>query len=80
MQTVNMVQAKSTLFRLVEAIENGSEEEVVIARNGRPAARLVPMEDIVSGHRIGVARGRFVAPANIDASNVQIAALFAGQD
>lgn len=79
MQTVNMLQAKSTLSKLVEAIESGSEEEVIIARNGRPAAKLVPVEDVVLGHRIGVAKGRFVAPANIDASNAQIAALFAGQ-
>jgi prevent-host-death family protein len=79
MQTVNMLQAKSTLSKLVEAIESGREEEVIIARNGRPAAKLVPVEDVVLGHRIGVAKGRFIAPANIDASNVQIAALFLGQ-
>ena len=79
MKTVNMLQAKSTLSKLVEAIESGREEEVIIARNGRPAAKLVPVEDVVLGHRIGVAKGRFVAPANIDDSNVQIAALFAGQ-
>lgn len=79
MQAVNMLQAKSTLSKLVEAIENGSEEEVIIARNGRPVAKLVPVEDVVLGHRIGVAKGRFVAPANIDVLNVQIAGLFAGQ-
>ena len=80
MQTVNMLQAKSTLSKLVEAIESGSEEEVIIARNGRPAAKLVPVDDVLLGHRIGVAKGRFVAPANIDASNAQIAALFIGHD
>ena len=42
MQSVNMLQAKSSLSRLVEAIELGQEREIVIARNGRPAARLVP--------------------------------------
>jgi len=78
MLSVNMLQAKSTLSRLVESIENGSEEEVIIARNGRPAAKLVPVEDMVLGHRIGVAKGRFVAPADIDVSNDQIAALFIG--
>lgn len=80
MQTVNMLQAKSTLSKLVEAIESGSEEEIVIARNGRPAAKLVPMESIEHGQRIGLAKGRFIAPSNIDASNEQIAALFSGQD
>lgn len=52
MQTVNMLQAKSTLSKLVEAIESGREEEVIIARNGRPAAKLVPVDDVVPGHRI----------------------------
>jgi len=39
MQTVNMLEAKSTLSRLVDLIEQGTEREIVIARNGRPAAR-----------------------------------------
>lgn len=80
MQTVNMLQAKSTLSKLVEAIESGSEEEVIIARNGRPAAKLVPIESVANGQRIGLAKGRFIAPSNIDISNEQIAELFLGQD
>src|ERR1019366_938006 len=46
MKTVNMLQAKSTLSKLVEAIESGREEEVIIARNGRPAAQLVPVGNV----------------------------------
>jgi len=41
MQAVNMLQAKTSLSRLVEAIEQGEEREIVIARNGRPAAKLI---------------------------------------
>ncbi|MHB9041946.1 type II toxin-antitoxin system Phd/YefM family antitoxin [Acidithiobacillus sp.] len=44
MKSVNMLQAKSSLSRLVEAIEQGQEREIVIARNGRPAAKLVPID------------------------------------
>ena len=44
MPPVNMLQAKSSLSRLVEAIEQGREREIVIARNGRPAAKLVPVD------------------------------------
>ncbi|GAB7542484.1 type II toxin-antitoxin system Phd/YefM family antitoxin [Cupriavidus sp. CuC1] len=43
MLIVNMHDAKSGLSRLVEAIESGEEKEVVIARNGKPAAKLVPI-------------------------------------
>jgi len=52
MNTVNMLQAKSNLSRLVEAIEQGEEREIIIARNGRPAAKLIPI-DKLEGQRIG---------------------------
>jgi antitoxin (DNA-binding transcriptional repressor) of toxin-antitoxin stability system len=78
MHTVNMLQAKTTLSRLVEAIEQGQEREIVIARNGRPAAKLVPMDVQAAGKRIGVAKGMFVVPDDIDAHNEEVAQLFMG--
>jgi antitoxin (DNA-binding transcriptional repressor) of toxin-antitoxin stability system len=79
MQTVNMLQAKSSLSRLVDAIEQGQEREIVIARNGRPAAKLVPMDTAPSEKRIGVAKGLFVVPDSIDAHNDEVASLFMGE-
>jgi prevent-host-death family protein len=79
MQTVNMLQAKSSLSRLVEAVEQGQEREIVIARNGRPVAKLVPMDTAPSGKRIGVAKGLFVVPDSIDAHNDEVARLFMGE-
>lgn len=76
MQAINMLQAKSSLSRLVDAIERGQEEEIVIARNGRPAARLVPIESMPAGQRIGIAKGKFEVPETIDASNDEVARLF----
>ena len=78
MQAVNMLQAKSSLSRLVEAIEQGQEREIVIARNGRPAAKLVPMDTVQAGQRIGVAKGKFEVPDNIDTNNEEVARLFMG--
>ena len=78
MQAVNMLQAKSSLSRLVEAIEQGQEREIVIARNGRPAAKLVPMDTVPAGQRIGVAKGKFEVPDNIDTHNEKVARLFMG--
>jgi len=74
-----MLQAKSSLSRLVEAIEQGQEREIIIARNGRPAAKLVPMDTAPVGKRIGVAKGLFVVPDSIDAHNDEVAQLFMGQ-
>jgi len=76
MHTINMLQAKSSLSRLVEAIEQGEEREIIIARNGRPAAKLVPMDNVLSGLRLGVAKGIFEVPDDIDASNAEVAQLF----
>lgn len=78
MHSVNMLQAKSSLSRLVEAIEQGEEREIVIARNGRPAAKLVPMDTVPVGKRIGVAKGKFKVPDSIDEHNAEIAGLFLG--
>lgn len=78
MQAVNMLQAKSSLSRLVEAIEQGQEREIVIARNGRPAAKLVPVDTVPAGQRIGVAKGKFEVPDNIDTNNEEVARLFMG--
>lgn len=79
MQAINMLQAKSSLSRLVEAIEQGREREIVIARNGRPAAKLVPMNAAPSEKRIGVAKGQFVVPDDIDVHNDEVARLFSGK-
>lgn len=76
MNPINMLQAKSTLSKLVEALEQGRESEIVIARNGRPVARLVPFQRHVTDKRIGVAKGRFEVPDDIDVDNPKIARLF----
>ena len=79
MSIVNMLEAKSNLSRLVEAVENGSEDRVIIARNGRPAAQLIALKPAATGKRIGVAKGKFIVPDDIDADNATVAALFAGE-
>ena len=79
MQIVNMLQAKSSLSRLVEAVEQGQEREIVIARNGRPVAKLVPMDTAPFGKRIGVAKGLFVVPDSIDVHNDEVSQLFIGE-
>lgn len=80
MPVVNMLEAKNNLSKLVEAVESGSETEIVIARNGKPAARLVPLEQKRRGVLLGLAKGRFVVPDNIDRDNEEIAKLFYGDE
>lgn len=80
MSQVNMFEAKSTLSRLVDMIEQGVEKEIVIARNGRAAARLVPVQAMTTAKRLGVAKGKFQVPDDIDAHNAEVARLFHGKD
>jgi prevent-host-death family protein len=77
---INMLDAKTNLSRLVEAVESGREPEIVIARNGRPAARLVPCRTHDTGRRIGMAKSKFVMPESIDSDEATIVALFSGKE
>lgn len=77
MQTVSLFDAKTNLSRLIEQIVTGVEDEIVISRNGKPVARVVPIRADVSC-RIGLARGEFKVPDDIDAHNAEVAALFLG--
>lgn len=79
-EIVNMLDAKTSLSRLVHDLETGAATEFVIARNGRPAARLVPLTSVQvdRGRRIGVAKGRFDIPDDIDTSNEAVRRLFEG--
>lgn len=76
MNVVNIQHAKSTLSRLVAAVENGDEKEIIIARNGKLAARLVPLPPQGNKVRIGLYEGRFRAPDNIDDCNDEVLNLF----
>ena len=73
-----MLEAKSNLSRLVEAIESGVEAEIIIARNGKPAVKLVPLTSSPAGPRIGIAKGRFTVSDDIDTDNEVIEKLFDG--
>lgn len=77
MQTVSLFDAKTHLSRLIDQIASGTESEIVISRNGKPVARVVPIHEDAS-HRIGLAKGEFEVPDDIDAHNAEVAELFVG--
>ncbi|MBI5075055.1 MAG: type II toxin-antitoxin system prevent-host-death family antitoxin [Nitrospirae bacterium] len=48
MHPVNIFEAKAKLSKLIESIESGREQGVVITRNGKPVARLVSLKALLS--------------------------------
>jgi len=60
MKKVNIYEAKTRLSQLVEEVASG--HDVVIARAGRPVARLTRLSGTGRKRRLGVLDGRFRIP------------------
>ena len=62
------------------SVESGAASEIIIARSGRPTARLVPPAPIAvdRGRRIGVANGRFEVPEPDVALDAEVQRLLEG--
>ena len=58
MKAVNVHEAKTHLSRLLARVADG--EEIVIAKAGRPVAKLVGFRAPVGRRRLGTARGKIV--------------------
>jgi prevent-host-death family protein len=57
---VNVHEAKTHFSKLLERVAMG--EEVVIAKAGRPVAKLVPLDSKPKKRVLGSAKGEFVVP------------------
>lgn len=75
-RTVNVHEAKTHLSRLLEAVERG--EEIVIARAGKPVARLVPDQGPQFERRAGTWRGRVVVADDFDVTPADVVTSFHG--
>ncbi|MEP7184186.1 MAG: type II toxin-antitoxin system Phd/YefM family antitoxin [Betaproteobacteria bacterium] len=65
METVNVHEAKTHLSQLLERVAAGGE--IVIAKAGKPVARLVPLAAAKPKRRLGLLRGQLDVPADFDA-------------
>ena len=64
MDTVNLYDAKTNLSNLVERAARG--EEIVIAKAGRPLARLVPLEKRNAPRELGFLAGQVIVGPDFD--------------
>jgi prevent-host-death family protein len=64
MTTLNIHAAKTHFSRLIEEVAEG--EEIVIAKAGKPVARLVPIQKPAK-RKLGLLEGRLKVPDDFDA-------------
>lgn len=80
MRSVNIHEAKTHLSRFVDAAAAG--EEIIIARAGKPVARLVALASADERTRVlGLGRDRFTLPRDFDGlHHEEIRRMFEGSD
>jgi prevent-host-death family protein len=66
MTKINIYEAKTQLSRLVEQAAAG--EDVIIARGGKPVARLTRLQPAQRVIRFGLLKGKVKVAADFDAS------------
>jgi prevent-host-death family protein len=75
-EIVNVHAAKTNLSRLLERAEAG--EEIVIARAGRPVARLVPFVEAPPKRTFGALKGQIRILPGFDEADAEIERDFEG--
>jgi len=65
MRIVNIHAAKTQLSRLVDAAASG--EEIIIAKSGKPIARLGPLAGPRPRRSLGILAGKLAVPEDFDA-------------
>lgn len=75
MQTVNIHEAKTQLSRFIDQATQGVS--IIIARAGRPVARLMPLEAVKKTRQLGLGKAIYALPANFDSLQAdEIQAMF----
>ncbi len=63
-ETINIAEAKARLPELIERVAGG--EEIILSRNGKPRARLVPLEE-KKKYVFGAGKGKWEFIGDFDA-------------
>ena len=77
MKQLNLAEAKAQLSRLVDQAAKG--KSVIIAKSGRPLAKLVPLENAgAEPFILGLMKGEFEVPDHLSTADAEIEAMFYG--
>ena len=77
MEIQNIHQAKTNFSRLVERVRCG--EEIVIAKAGKPVAKLIAYQETGAARRGGQWRGRVKIAADFDELPAELTDAFSGR-
>jgi antitoxin (DNA-binding transcriptional repressor) of toxin-antitoxin stability system len=78
MTQVNMFQAKTDLSKLIASLEKKEEDQVVIARDGTPVAVLTLYIPQPHTRKLGIRKGKYIIPDDIDECNDEVLSLMEG--
>ena len=73
---MNVLEAKTNFSKIIAMLERGEEKEVIVARAGKPVVKITWIEPVDVSKRIGIAKGKFTLPDDIDECNDEIARMF----
>lgn len=65
-EIINIHEAKTHLSRIVDEVAAGSE--VIIAKAGKPMARLMPLSGVPRAKKLGLLKGKIKVPDDFNAA------------
>ena len=75
---VNILPAKTDFSKLVRILESKREDTIVVSRYGKPVVKITLYDETPVSKRIGVAKGKFKSPVDLDMDNAEIAEMLSG--
>lgn len=77
---MNVLEAKTNFSKLLAMLENHEEDEIIICKNNKEIAKITLIPQVDVSKRIGIAKGLFTVPDDINEMDDEIAAMFEGDD
>ncbi|MBO5731258.1 MAG: hypothetical protein U0I22_09600 [Treponema sp.] len=77
---MNVLEAKTNFSKLLAMLENREEDEIIICKNNKEIAKITLIPQVDVSKRIGIAKGLFTVPDDINEMDDEIAAMFEGDD
>ena len=73
---VNIFQAKTELSKLISMLERKEQEQIIIARNGKPVATISLYVPTKRKRKLGKFNGKYKLPDDINDGDKEVCELF----